>query len=528
MSWKEVWHVFGIAALPMVGFGLMDQLIMIRLGDLLDTTLGVKFGLATLSAAAVGQLCSDTAGVLFGSTIESCANRLGFPAPNLTAAQRASAVFSLTKTLGAASGVCCGCLLGMLQLLVLDLDRADRLKHQQQLDTIFETVLIDGPKLFHCERAALFVYDSSRDEVWSKAVFGEDKAIRMQKHKSKCFTTWVIDNKAILNCADASVDPRFNPEFDENPDQKTRSVLAAPVMDRSGEVIAALVFFNKHPQYQGRFSEDDERMVEMMSRHMQIFMEKFEYGAADDRRMISLPESEHVFQYYAEVTADDNQKSQRSPAWKCSTLANAGTEDAPRRVAAAADCVEARHAKGNHDDVAAAAASPATPSNVHRVLSTAHPSFSSRHNMPCVLLHSLGPHVTTPPQDAPAPLGAGVVGSVRQRVAGAAIAAATAAGIDTAAADGRRAWWLRWLFCMPEDDDYLVPTPDEASPAAVQAQGNDAADTGTPGDDRSSGGGGGRRPKDRPAPPPYWKATFPHLYGSSSTSAAKIVEVDRR
>lgn len=46
---------------------------------------------------------------------------------------------SLTKTLGAASGVCCGCLLGMLQLLVLDLDRADRLKHQQQVSREYRT-----------------------------------------------------------------------------------------------------------------------------------------------------------------------------------------------------------------------------------------------------------------------------------------------------------------------------------------------------------------------------------------------------
>ena len=33
ITWREAWHVFGVAALPMVGFGLMDQLIMIRLGD---------------------------------------------------------------------------------------------------------------------------------------------------------------------------------------------------------------------------------------------------------------------------------------------------------------------------------------------------------------------------------------------------------------------------------------------------------------------------------------------------------------
>ena len=35
----------------MVGFGLMDNTIMIHAGNLIDCTLGVTFGLSTLSAA---------------------------------------------------------------------------------------------------------------------------------------------------------------------------------------------------------------------------------------------------------------------------------------------------------------------------------------------------------------------------------------------------------------------------------------------------------------------------------------------
>lgn len=528
MSWKEVWHVFGIAALPMVGFGLMDQLIMIRLGDLLDTTLGVKFGLATLSAAAVGQLCSDTAGVLFGSTIESCANRLGFPPPNLTAAQRASAVFSLSKTLGAASGVCCGCLLGMLQLLVLDLDRADRLKHQQQLDTILETVLVDGPKLFHCERAALFVYDASRDEVWSKAVFGEDKAIRMQKQKNKCFTTWVIENKAILNCPEASEDPRFNPEFDEKIQQKTRSVLAAPVIDASGEVIAALVFFNKHPQFRGRFSEDDERMVEMMSRHVQIFMEKFEYGAADDRRMISLPESEHVSQYHAAgASAEKIQLSSSSVCpWDSPPMNKSRSNTALRASDDDPGVMEATAVNGGKgerirttNDITGAADKPEQEHTPQPPVVRCGTCSSTG----CVLLHSLGP--TTVNELCANEKTTVTLGSVRRGLATAAVAAATAAGIDTIAPDGARAWWLRWLFFLPEDDDYLLLPSDGVSPAAVKRQG-ESGETFSEGGDVGPPGGGDPKRRKGP-PPPYWKATFPHLYGSTSKSSARIVEVDR-
>ncbi|KAL8426470.1 hypothetical protein Efla_001772 [Eimeria flavescens] len=517
MSWKQVWHVFGIAALPMVGFGLMDQLIMIRLGDLLDTTLGVKFGLATLSAAAVGQLCSDTAGVLFGSTIESCANRLGFPPPNLNAAQRASALFSLTKTLGAASGVCCGCLLGMLQLLVLDLDRADRLKHQQQLDTILETVLIDGPKLFHCERAALFVYDASRDEVWSKAIFGGEKAIRMQRQKNKCFITWVFENKAILNCPEASEDPRFNPEFDEKTEHKTRSVLAAPVMNAAGE--------------------DDERMVEMMSRHVQIFLEKFEYGAAEDRRMISLPESEHVSQYHAAAGGVSAAASRRSAAAAAARTSSSSSSDGPRDAAAA----KARRG------AAAAAADCSRQCNS---------CSNCGSGTACVLLHSLGTSVSDSAAGsgggaAPAAAAAGRErSSFKKSLLTAAIAAATAAGLETAAADGSPAWWLRWLFCLPDDDDYLLLSRGSFVAAAAAATAGAAAADGraeeTGGDNTSSeapeeeappgapkdgsssrGGGESGRPKRVSRPPPYWRATFPHLYTLNRSASARIVEVDR-
>jgi len=46
-------------AIPMIGFGFMDQTIMLQVGDLFDCTLGVTFGLSTLSAAAFGQIVSN-------------------------------------------------------------------------------------------------------------------------------------------------------------------------------------------------------------------------------------------------------------------------------------------------------------------------------------------------------------------------------------------------------------------------------------------------------------------------------------
>lgn len=56
---KQLRELFVISAVPMIGFGFMDNFIMIQAGGYIDSTLGVKFGLATMTAAAMGQVVSD-------------------------------------------------------------------------------------------------------------------------------------------------------------------------------------------------------------------------------------------------------------------------------------------------------------------------------------------------------------------------------------------------------------------------------------------------------------------------------------
>lgn len=56
-TWAQLRALAIQAAVPMVGFGIMDQTIMIQAGDLIDSTLGSKLALPTLYAAACGQVC---------------------------------------------------------------------------------------------------------------------------------------------------------------------------------------------------------------------------------------------------------------------------------------------------------------------------------------------------------------------------------------------------------------------------------------------------------------------------------------
>lgn len=104
--------------------------ISLQAGHAIDCTLGVTFGLSTLTAAAFGQVCSDASGVLFGGTLESIAARAGLPKAGFTSAQRALPVVKRTKLAGNLFGVILGCSLGLLNLLFIDTNRSSTLKLQ--------------------------------------------------------------------------------------------------------------------------------------------------------------------------------------------------------------------------------------------------------------------------------------------------------------------------------------------------------------------------------------------------------------
>ena len=63
----------------------------------------------------------------------------------------------VVSTLAASAGVIVGCLLGMCSLFFMDLDKADRLKRQAELDTLFETLMEDGHKIIGAERCNLWL-----------------------------------------------------------------------------------------------------------------------------------------------------------------------------------------------------------------------------------------------------------------------------------------------------------------------------------------------------------------------------------
>lgn len=92
---------------------------MILAGDMIDGSLGIRFGLSTLAAAGFGNMISDVVGVGLGDAIDSLSLRMGFRAPALTADQLELVITRRVKALASALGVAFGCLIGMAPLLLM-------------------------------------------------------------------------------------------------------------------------------------------------------------------------------------------------------------------------------------------------------------------------------------------------------------------------------------------------------------------------------------------------------------------------
>ncbi|NXW75438.1 TMM65 protein, partial [Hirundo rustica] len=113
-------HVFFHNALPFVGFGFLDNAIMIAAGTQIELSIGVVLGISTMA----GKYCEiHNCLFLFSCSsslagyVEALASRLGLSIPDLTPKQADMWQTRLSAHLGKAIGVTIGCILGMFPLL---------------------------------------------------------------------------------------------------------------------------------------------------------------------------------------------------------------------------------------------------------------------------------------------------------------------------------------------------------------------------------------------------------------------------
>ncbi|RWS13148.1 Transmembrane protein 65-like protein [Dinothrombium tinctorium] len=118
-SLQQLKLIFIHQALPFIGFGFLDNFIMIIAGDYIDTTIGVTLGISTMAAAGLGNAVSDVAGIGSAWYVETIAGKIGVEYPKISEAQSDMPRTRWCVQLGRVFGITVGCLLGMLPLLFL-------------------------------------------------------------------------------------------------------------------------------------------------------------------------------------------------------------------------------------------------------------------------------------------------------------------------------------------------------------------------------------------------------------------------
>jgi hypothetical protein len=251
-------------------FVLFCSAVMITAGEAIDASIGVAFGLSTLTAAGLGQCCSDVAGITSGGLVDACANRLRLPHHHLTEGQLDLKACRISRVVGSCVGVVVGCLLGMNVLFFMDTNAVERAKKAKELTSIFESIVDNGHNLVHADRATLWMVEG--DELWSQVAVGAKKLVRVPKD-SGVVGDVIKSGKNIIH-----IDPYSDEHFDANVDKlfgyTTKTMLTVPVKKEGGQVIGAIQMHNKlnDDGTDGVFTIHDERMVEMLASHVATFI----------------------------------------------------------------------------------------------------------------------------------------------------------------------------------------------------------------------------------------------------------------
>ena len=129
------------------------------------------------------------------------------------------------------------------------------------LDALFKELVPNISRLMRAERSTLFVYDEKTREIWSKVAQGHSLTeIRLELGHG--IAGWAAEHRETINIKDAYADSRFNPEVDVLSGFKTRSVAAAPLIDRQGRLLGVLQVLNHEG---GPFGENDIGLLNFLA-----------------------------------------------------------------------------------------------------------------------------------------------------------------------------------------------------------------------------------------------------------------------
>lgn len=132
---------------------------------------------------------------------------------------------------------------------------------ETNLNKLLDLIARQVEEILSAERCSIFLLDLSTNELWSKIAHGIGQTeIRVPVGRG------IIGHVALigtpLNISDAYSNDKFNPEIDKITRFKTKSILAVPLKNVSGNIIGVFQVLNK---IHGQFNQEDEGILQLLS-----------------------------------------------------------------------------------------------------------------------------------------------------------------------------------------------------------------------------------------------------------------------
>jgi sigma-B regulation protein RsbU (phosphoserine phosphatase) len=152
------------------------------------------------------------------------------------------------------------------------LEVSQAMSSERSLDNLLQIIVHRAEEVLRADHCTLFLYDESRNELWSKFAtqLGDLREIRFPVGRG--IAGEVASTRKATNIPDAYADPRFNPEFDQKTDYKTRSILCMPMIGSDQELIGVIEILNKKSGE--AFDHQDEALLEALGSHAAVALDR--------------------------------------------------------------------------------------------------------------------------------------------------------------------------------------------------------------------------------------------------------------
>lgn len=126
------------------------------------------------------------------------------------------------------------------------------------LDRLLELILDKVTEVLDAERSSLFLYDPTKNELWSKIAQGySSKEIRVGLGVG--IAGVVAKTRKLSNIPDAYQNPHFNSKIDSLSNFSTKAVLCLPLIGTDEKLIGVIEILNKKSG--GSFGKEDEELL---------------------------------------------------------------------------------------------------------------------------------------------------------------------------------------------------------------------------------------------------------------------------